>query len=183
EKILGISGVNSENSTLLSLSGQAAVNAINDGRADAAIVGLESDSPLIHSLLRDSRVRLMSVTRAEALIRFFPFLARLVLPQGAIDFERKIPASDIVLFANTNSVLVRNDLHPAHIRLLARALLETHNKPGLFQRAGEFPTLTDSEYPMAEGAVDFYKNGPSLLNRYLPAWVVPPTFRDYSPCC
>ena len=26
---------------------------------------------------------------------------------------------------------------------------------------------------MAEGAVDFYKNGPSLLNRYLPAWVVP----------
>ena len=173
EKILGISGVNSENSTLLSLSGQAAVNAINDGRADAAIVGLESDSPLIHSLLRDSRVRLMSVTRAEALIRFFPFLARLVLPQGAIDFERKIPSSDIVLFANTNSVLVRNDLHPAHIRLLARALLETHNKPGLFQRAGEFPTLTDSEYPMAEGAVDFYKNGPSLLNRYLPAWVVP----------
>ena len=173
EKILGISGVNSENSTLLSLSGQAAVNAINDGRADAAIVGLESDSPLIHSLLRDSRVRLMNVTRAEALIRFFPFLARLVLPQGAIDFERKIPSSDIVLFANTNSVLVRNDLHPAHIRLLARALLETHNKPGLFQRAGEFPTLTDSEYPMAEGAVDFYKNGPSLLNRYLPAWVVP----------
>ena len=74
EKILGISGVNSENSTLLSLSGQAAVNAINDGRADAAIVGLESDSPLIHSLLRDSRVRLMSVTRAEALIRFFHFL-------------------------------------------------------------------------------------------------------------
>jgi TRAP-type uncharacterized transport system substrate-binding protein len=174
EKILGISGVNSENSTLLSLAGQAAVNAINDGRADAAIVGLESDSPLIQSLLRDSRVRLMSVTRAEALVRFFPFLARLVLPQGAIDFERKIPASDIVLFANTNSVLVRNDLHPAHIRLLARALLETHNKPGLFQRAGEFPTLTDSEYPMAEGAVDFYKNGPYIAKPVLASLGSPP---------
>jgi hypothetical protein len=52
-------------------------------------------------------------------------------------------------------------------------LVETHNKPDLFQRAGEFPTQTNSEYPMAEGAVDFYRNGPPLLNRYLPVWVVP----------
>src|SRR5450631_4150005 len=173
DKILEITGVNSENSTLLSLTGQAAVNAIHDGRADAAIMGLESDSPLIQSLLRDSSIRLLSVTRAEALTRFFPYLVRLVLPQGAIDFERKIPASDIVLFSTTNSVLVRDDLHPAHIRLLAQALFEIHDKPGLFQRAGEFPTQTDSEYPMAEGAVDYYKNGPSFLLRYLPFWIVP----------
>jgi uncharacterized protein len=26
---------------------------------------------------------------------------------------------------------------------------------------------------MAESAVDFYKNGPSLLSRYLPFWLVP----------
>jgi TRAP-type uncharacterized transport system substrate-binding protein len=180
ERILGISGVASENSTLLPLSGQAAFNAVNDGRADAAIIGLESDSPLIHSLLRDSRLRLMSVTRAEALTRFFPFLTRLVLPQGAIDFEKKIPADDVVLFANTNSVLVRDDLHPAHVRLLAQALVETHNKPGLFQRAGEFPTQTNSEYPMAEGAVDFYRNGPPLLNRYLPFWIVPHVLRLFA---
>ena len=172
EKVLGISGVTSENSTLLPFPGQVAVNALNDGRADAAILGLSSDSPLIQSLLRDSRVRLMSVTRAEALTRVFPFLVRLVLPQGAIDFERKIPASDIVLFSTTNSVVVRADLHPALISLLARALKETHNKPGLFQRANEFPTQTDPEFPMAEGAVDFYKNGPSFLNRYLPFWMV-----------
>jgi TRAP-type uncharacterized transport system substrate-binding protein len=180
ERILGISGVASENSTLLPLSGQAAFNAVNDGRADAAIIGLESDSPLIHSLLRDSRLRLMSVTRAEALTRFFPFLTRLVLPQGAIDFEKKIPANDVVLFANTNSVLVCDDLHPAHVRLLAQALVETHNKPGLFQRAGEFPTQTNSEYPMAEGAVDFYRNGPPLLNRYLPFWIVPHVLRLFA---
>ena len=57
ENVLGISGVNSENSMLLPLTGQAAVNALIDGRADAAIIGLESDSPLIQSLLRESRIR------------------------------------------------------------------------------------------------------------------------------
>jgi hypothetical protein len=70
-------------------------------------------------------------------------------------------------------VLVRNDLHPSHISLLAQALKETHNKRGLFQQAGEFPTQTDPEFPMAEGAVDFYKNGLPLLYKYLPHWVVP----------
>jgi TRAP-type uncharacterized transport system substrate-binding protein len=177
ERVLGISGITSETSTLLPFAGQAAVNALNDGRTDAAILGLSSDSPLIQSLLRDSRVRLMSVTRAEALTRIFPFLVRLVLPQGVIDFERNIPASDIVLFSTTNSVLVRNDLHPALISLLAQALVKTHNKPGLFQRAGEFPTQTDPEFPIAPAALDFYKNGPSLLNRYLPYWIVPHVLR------
>jgi len=115
----------------------------------------------------------MSVTDAEALTRFFPFLVRLVLPRGAIDYEKKIPATDIVLFATTNSILVRNDLHPSQISLLAQALKETHNKRELFQEAGEFPTLTDPEFPMAEGAVDFYKNGLPFLDKYLPHWVVP----------
>ncbi len=173
EKVLTISGVTSENSTLLPLTGQAAADALNDGNVDAAILGLSSDAPILQALLRDPRVRLMSVADAEALTRFFPFLVRLVLPRGAIDYEKKIPASDIVLFATTNSILVRNDLHPSHISLLAQALKETHNKRELFQEAGEFPTLTDPEFPMAEGAVDFYKNGLPFLDKYLPHWVVP----------
>jgi hypothetical protein len=47
-----------------------------------------------------------------------------------------------------------------------------HSAAGIFQRVGEFPTQTDPEFPMAEAAVDFYKNGPSLLQRYLPFWMV-----------
>jgi TRAP-type uncharacterized transport system substrate-binding protein len=177
EKVLRISGISSENSALLPFTGQAAANALNDGKIDATILGLSSDAPILQTLLRDSRVRLMSVTDAEALTRFFPFLVRLILPRGAIDYEKKIPASDIVLFATTNAVLVRNDLHPALISLLAQALVETHNKPGLFQRTDEFPMQTDPEFSIAPAALDFYKNGPSFLNKYLPFWVVPHVLR------
>ncbi len=177
EKVLRISGISSENSALLPFTGQAAANALNDGKIDATILGLSSDAPILQTLLRDSRVRLMSVTDAEALTRFFPFLVRLILPRGAIDYEKKIPASDIVLFATTNAVLVRNDLHPALISLLAQALVETHNTPGLFQRTDEFPLLADPEFSIAPAALDFYKNGPSFLNKYLPFWVVPHVLR------
>jgi len=42
----------------------------------------------------------------------------------------------------------------------------------LFQQAGEFPKMTDPEYPVAPAAIDFYRNGASFLNRYLPFWMV-----------
>jgi hypothetical protein len=45
------------------------------------------------------------------------------------------------------------------------------HKPGSFQQVGEFPKLTDPEYPVSESALDFYKNGPTFLNRYPPFWM------------
>jgi hypothetical protein len=76
-----------------------------------------------------------------------------------IDFERIVPAADMILIATPNVVLVRKDIHPALIDLLAQAIVEVHGRPGIFQQAGEFPTLTDPEYPLAHSARDFYKNG------------------------
>jgi hypothetical protein len=172
EKILEVSGISSETTTLLGLSAQDAVNAMNDGQIDALFLPFALDSPILLSLLRNPRVRAMSFTEAEALTRIFPFLVRLVLPRAVIDFERVIPATDLILIAASNVLLVRKDIHPALIGLLAQAIKEEHGKPGVFQQAGEFPKQPDPEYPMAEAAVDFYKNGPSFLNRYLPFWMV-----------
>jgi uncharacterized protein len=77
----------------------------------------------------------------------------------------------MTLISTTNVVLVRKEIHPAIIDLLAQAILEAHSAPGLFQKVGDFPTQTDPEYPVAQSARDFYKNGPSFLNRYLPFWM------------
>ena len=122
-------------------------------------------------LLRNPHVRLLNFPRAEALTKIFPFLVRLVLPAGVVDFANNNPPADVNLLGATNAVLVRKDLHPQIVALLAQALMEVHGEAGLFQRAGEFPTLTDPEYPMAESARDFYKSGPGLMNCYLPFWV------------
>ena len=120
-----------------------------------------------------SSIRLMSFSRSKALTRILPFLVPLELAQGMIDFERNIPVADVTLVATGNRVLVRSDLHPEIINLLTQTLLEAHREAGLFQQYGEFPTVTDPEFPMAESARDFYKNGPPLLNKYLPFWMVP----------
>lgn len=171
ERILAAAGVHFDNTTLLPFAPQDAVKALDDGTIDALFLQFSSDSPILNTLLTGPQYRLMNFTEAEALTRIYPYLVRLLLPRGAIDLERKIPATDVNLIATTNVVLVRKEIHPAIIDLLAQAILDAHSTSGLFRRVGDFPTLTDAEYPVAQSARDFYKNGPSFLNRYLPFWM------------
>ncbi|MFY9837563.1 MAG: TAXI family TRAP transporter solute-binding subunit [Xanthobacteraceae bacterium] len=165
--VLDAAGVNSQSATLLPFTGSAAVEALLDGQVDAIFLALASESSIIQPLVRDPNVRLMSVSETDALTRIFPYLVRLVLPQGVIDLEHNIPPNDVNLIGTTNAVVVREDLHPAIIDLLAKTLVEVHSGAGIFQRVGEFPTQTDPEFAMANGAREFYKNGPSYLNKYL----------------
>ena len=171
EQILGKGGVNSETATLLPFAGSAAVKALNDGKVDVIWAIGAPDATSIQSFLRNPNVRLMSFPMAEAFTRIFPELVRLVLPQGVVDIDRNVPPNDVVLIGTTTKVLIRSDLHPQIIQLLLQTMVEAHSGPDIFQRSGEFPNIADTEYPVAQSARDFYKNGPSFLNRYLPFWM------------
>jgi hypothetical protein len=103
--------------------------------------------------------------------RIFPALARMVLPQGVIDIDRNVPPNDVQLIGVTAKVLVRSDLHPEIVQLLLQTMVEVHGGQNIFQRIGEFPNSTDVEYPVAPAAIDFYKNGPSFMQRHLPLWL------------
>ena len=172
QRVLAAAGVNTETATLVPLTGSAAVEALHDGRLDAIFTALAPNSSTVQTLLHDPDVRLMSVSQTDALTRIFPYLVRLVLPQAVIDLEHNIPPKDVSLVGTTNAVIVREDLHPEIIDLLAKTLVEVHGGAGIFQRAGEFPTQTDPEFPVADGAREFYKNGPSYFNKYLSYWTV-----------
>jgi len=98
-------------------------------------------------------------------------LVKLVLPQGVFDIDRVIPPNDVSLLGTSTRILVRNDLHPGIVHLLLRTMAEEHSGPDIFQRLGEFPMGIDPEYPMAPNAIDYYKNGPSFLQRHVPLWL------------
>ncbi|PWT89032.1 MAG: hypothetical protein C5B56_07820 [Proteobacteria bacterium] len=171
ERILGKSGVDSASSTLLPFGGTAAVAALNEHKVDVVWIAGAPDVPAIDSFLRNPQVRLMSFPMAEAFTRLSPDLVRLVLPQGVIDLDQIIPRNDVVLIGTTIKVLVRGDLHPQIVQLLLQTMVEVHSGANIFQRVGEFPNSTDPEYPVAPAALDFYKSGPSFMQRYLPLWL------------
>ena len=171
ERILGRANIDAQTAILLPLAGDAAVEALNKGTADAAVLVGGSDAPSVESLLSNPNVRLMNFSSADAFIRVFPDLVRLVLPKGVVQFDPPNPPDDVTLVGTTARVLIRDDLHPAIVQLLAQTLKEEHGGPGLFQRSGEFPAIDDPEYPVSTVAIDYYRNGPSLLSKYLPLWM------------
>jgi TRAP-type uncharacterized transport system substrate-binding protein len=171
EQILGKGGINSETATLLPFAGTIAVKAMNEGKVDAVWIIGAPDASAVQSFLRDPDVRLMNFPTAAAFTRIFPEVVRLVLPQGVVDIDRNVPPNDVTLIGTTTKVLVRSDLHPEIVQLLLHTMVEAHSGPNIFQRSGEFPNSADTEYPVAPAAIDFYKNGPSFMQRHLPLWL------------
>jgi hypothetical protein len=112
----------------------------------------------------------MSFLTAEAFTRIMPELVRLTLPQGVIDMERPIPAQDVTLLATRAKIIVRKDIHPEILYLLLKTLISEHGVPDIFQKSGEFPMAIDTEYPLSDVATEYYKNGPTFLQRHLPFW-------------
>ncbi len=172
ERILARANVTSSTATLLPLGGRAAAEALYDGKVDAAFIFSPPDAPVIRDLIMNPRVRLMDFSTADALTRIFPEMVRLTLPKSVIELDPISPASDVTLLGIATKLVIRNDLHPAIVQLLAKTAREVHGKPDIFQRTGEYPIPIDPEFPLSQIAIDYYKNGPSFLQEYLPFWMI-----------
>jgi TRAP transporter TAXI family solute receptor len=155
---------------LADLTGMEAAAALQEGRIDVVVLVASPRSPAVNRLLHDARIRLFGFSHAEAYTRHFPYLTAVTLPKGGIDLARNIPPHDVNLVATTANILVREDLHPAIVGLLAAAAKEVHERPGLFQREDEFPSTRDVDFAMNPAAERYYKAGSPFLQRYLPFW-------------
>jgi hypothetical protein len=87
------------------------------------------------------------------------------------DLMADLPPHDVQLVATKANLVVREDLHPALAYLLLEAATEVHGGPGLFHNAGDFPSAVGTDFPLANQAQSFYKNGRPFLQRYLPFWL------------
>jgi len=169
-ELLAANGIDASNTTLVEAGGLGVAERLQKNELDAIFVVGPTQSSLVWSLLYTPGVRLMSLAHAEAYTRRFPYLARLVLPRGAIDLTLDIPPHDTQLVSPLTTLLVREDTHPALIDLLMQAAGEVHGAPGVFQKPGEFPRAGHSEFPLSTEAGRYYKSGKPFLQRYLPFW-------------
>ena len=178
-RLLAVNGITAETATLSNRELPDYVDLLTKGEADAGFLVLAPEARTIQRLMRAPDVRLMSFANAESYTQRFPFLSRLVLREGVVDFAANLPPADTTLLATTAAVVVGGDAHPALVNLLAQAMQEVHGHPAvdasgeapLFQRAGEFPVAADPEFPLSEEARRVYRSGAPFLQRYVPFWV------------
>jgi len=170
-KVLEANGMSAGSVKLSAMENTPATVALLAGKIDGMVFSSSAEALLIQMLLQTPGIRLFNFTQAEAYARRFAFLSAVRLPRGIVDFGRDIPSRDYHLIAPTATLVARDDLHPALVDLLVQAAAEIHGAPGWFHRRGEFPTAAYSEIPVASTAEKFYRDGPPLLQRYLPFWL------------
>ncbi len=154
------------------LDADDAAAALLKGTVDAVfLTGDSAPIDVIRSLNRTPGIRMYSFTQADAYTRRLTYLNKMELPQGAIDFGKNIPSSDVHLVGPTVELVARSGLHPALSDLLLEAAREIHGRAGLFRRQDEFPSPLQHEFHISSNALSFYKSGKSFLYRYLPFWI------------
>lgn len=169
-QILSANGMESGAERLLPISGDAGLEALRQGQADAVFVIAGADAAVIRKFLAQDGVRLMNFAQAGAYVKRFTFLSKVTLPRGVVDLVQDVPAQDVTLIAATANLVVRDDIHPALISLFMLAASEIHGAAGTFQQAHEFPAPKDATIEISKDAVHYYKSGPPFLQRYLPFW-------------
>ena len=168
--ILHANGIDAASATLIEKSGLGLVEMFARGEIDAALVVGPTQSATVWSLLFADGVRLMSLAHADAYTRQLPYLSKIVLPRGAIDLSRDLPAADVTMVASVATLLVREDTHPALVDLLMQAAAQTHGGPGIFHKPGDFPRAMAVDFPLSKEAERYYKSGKPFLQRFLPFW-------------
>jgi len=148
-----------------------AVVGLLGGQLDAAALVSAPESPMVQMLMQTPGVRLYEFAQPEAYARRYNFLNAVTLPRGVVDIPRNVPAHDMVMVAATCSLVAREDLHPALAQLFVQAASRIHGAGGWISRPGQFPSAQGSEFPLAREAERYYRNGPPLLQRYLPFWL------------
>lgn len=152
------------------LAGMPAAQALRQGSLDAVVTVAAADSPVVRALLQAPGVHLAQLSRSAALVERLPYLQVRLLPQGALDPGQRLPARDISLLVTTESLVAREDLHPALQRLAAAAARELHAGGGVLHRPGDFPSLKLVEFPSSREARQTLAHGLPWLERQLPFW-------------
>ncbi|MBI5910161.1 MAG: C4-dicarboxylate ABC transporter substrate-binding protein [Betaproteobacteria bacterium] len=170
-KLLHANGIERASLKESRLEQTPAVVALLAGGIDALVMTAAPESLMVQMLLQTPGVKLFEFAQAEAYARRLPFLSTAVLPRGVVDLARNLPAHDLPLVATTTTLVARAGTHPALLQLFVQAAQKIHGGTGWIARAGQFPSPQNTELPLAKEAERYYRNGPPLLQHYLPFWL------------
>jgi hypothetical protein len=171
DKLFDANKIDTRRIAISQLEETPATVAFLGGELDAVVFASAPESLMVQMLLQTPGVKLMDFAQSEAYSRRFRFLAPVVLPRGVVDLARDLPPADLRLVATTTALLTREKTHPALLQLFAQAARRIHGPAGWFNRAGAFPNIEHSEYPVSREAERAIQGGQPFLQRYLPFWL------------
>ncbi len=170
QKLLAKTGIEAKTATLLTLGGEDAVTAVAQGQADAVVLVA---SPKASSVAQafDAKLKLISFAQADAYLRNFPWLQKVVMPRGVVSLAKDLPADDVTLVAATANLVAHKDLHRSLAFLLMDTASLVHAPADITQSLREFPSAKALEFAQSDESKRYLASGRPFLQSYLPFWL------------
>jgi hypothetical protein len=168
--LIARAGIDTDSALLEGLPPDSAAAALLAGQLDAAIILTGWEAPAVQQLLNAPGISLLPLKRVEAFAALYPFLEKVVLPEGIGDLATDNPPTDVAMLADQSSLVVHHDMHPAIQHVLLDAAEQIHARPGVFNGAGQYPAPAAIDLALSAEARHYFKSGRPFLQRHLPFW-------------
>jgi uncharacterized protein len=168
ELVLGLYGVNSQNTTFLPINLSESAEAIKLGQVDAAFFEQPPGSAAIKALALNPKLRMLSLSQAEALASNLSFVRAVTLHEGGFDYLNRIPDRDIRLIAIPVTLIVKKDLKPAIVTIVTQSIKTHFRKATLVSEPGEVLLINHDSLAPNQHAETVLKNGLPYIYRTLP---------------
>ena len=157
---------------LKELTAAQSLKALQANELDAVMLVSGPQAPIVLEYLRSPNLAVMSFEQADAYTVRLPFLKKVTVPRGVINLAEDLPRKDISILAAPAALVINDDIHPALITPLMRAINASISQLGLLQKEGDYPSEHGFAWPHNDDAQHYLKTGPSFLHRHLPFWSV-----------
>lgn len=148
------------------------LKALHTKELDAVMLVSGPQAPIVLEYLRSPDLAVMNFEQADAYAVRLPFLKKVLVPRGVINLAEDLPKKDITILAAPAALVVHENIHPALITPLMRAMESSISQMGLLQKEGDYPSDSGFAWPHNDDAKHYLKNGASFLHRHLPFWSV-----------
>lgn len=143
------------------------------GHIDAMFIIYAYNTDVVQSLIKSPGIHVFDFKLADAYIKKYPNLEKVVIPRGAFDIEKLLPQNDVTLLSTSITLLTEKGLHPAiQWAFLLAARQYNRQEQLFFSKPGEFPKDLDYDsLPLSPVAERYYGTGVPQIFSSFPLWL------------
>jgi TRAP-type uncharacterized transport system substrate-binding protein len=171
DEIFELNGVSTKDGNFFTGDPQSLFNKLIANEIEAAIFVYKAEAPFIQSVFRDTDIKFMSFADAYGYVQAIPGLAIVKIPRGVLDIPTDTPEKEIRVISPVAEMVINDRFHPALTSLIMRKINDILNDPTIVAAEKTFPNINHLSFTVNNDSADFIKNGPSVVDQYLPFWV------------
>jgi len=168
ERVLGEYGVNSQNTTFVPTTLGEISAAMRMGLGDATSFLGPPGNKIVHELALNPQLRILSLPQADALASNLGFVRHVTIHEGGFDYVRNVPSQNIDLIAIPVTLIVKKDLKPAIVTIIAQFIKTHFQAATLVSGPGELLSIHEPSVPVNTHAESVLNNGLPYFYRTLP---------------